>query len=97
MDPQLKSVISSVLGGGAAMITTWAVAHGVLPADQGSTLTTALTTVLGAVVFGLITWWKARQHTQTNLIKEVNQADNGVKVVAATTPAPVVDQPLKGK
>lgn len=95
MDPEVKSIVSSVALSGATSIAVWAAGHGIVPASDESNLANTLVTVafgLGALAIG---WYKKRQMSQTAMIAAVNNADNGVKVVAETTPAPKVDAPMK--
>lgn len=96
MDPQLKSIISTVGVWLAGAIASWAASKGFITADQSAQVGNALITLGGVVVAAGLAWWKARQHTQQAMITAVNKADNGVKVVAsASTGAPEVNHPLK--
>lgn len=95
-DPQLKSLITSVLLAICTAAAGIAVSHGIIPgADQA-----ALANQLSALLLGLISaglaWYKARQVSPTALIKAVNEGDNGVKVVSENTVAATIKQPLKG-
>ena len=74
MDPQLKSILTSVLvavcGGGV----TWAVKVGIVQQADESTITN---TVVAGVIFAVgaaIAWWKSRQHTPEAQIAAVNDA-----------------------
>jgi hypothetical protein len=96
MDPQIKSIATSVLLAGATALTTWMVAHGLLSADQQSAIAQDLVGVVSAGLGAAVVWWKSTQHTQTNMIQEVNKADNGVKVVPNAVAAEPVNAPLKG-
>ena len=95
MDPQLKSVLTSIGMTLAGSATTWGVAHGLVPAADQASVANALVTLAFAIATGLLGWWKARQVSQKAMIQAVNAADNGVKVVAASTPAITVTEPLK--
>lgn len=96
MDPQVKSILTSVLLAIATAGASWAAARGIIPsADQNTIANDAVGAVfaLGAMA---IAWYKQRQVAPKALIQQVNAADNGVKVVAATEPAKTVHEPLKG-
>ena len=95
MDPQLKSVLTSFGMIAATSVASWAATKGFITPDQQSTLVTGLVTVAGAVVTAAVLEYKRRQSSQTSMIKAVNSADNGVKVVPATSTAPQVNAPLK--
>ena len=95
MNPQLQSVLTSIGMTAATAATTWGVAHGLVPGADQASISNALVTLGLAVVTGLIGWWKARQNSQSAMIQAVNKADNGVKVVPASTPAITVTEPLK--
>jgi hypothetical protein len=95
LNPQIKSIITSVLLAGATAVTTWAVNSGLVPAADQSTVTGDIVTGAGVLAMALIGWWKTRSHTQVAMIAAVNNADNGVKVVAASTQAATATAPLK--
>ena len=65
----------------------WAVGKGYIDSDTA-------TAVSGAIVTLAIAGWTFYAHSKTQLIKSVNDGDNGVKVVAATSSAPQVDAPI---
>jgi hypothetical protein len=95
MDPQIQSVITSagvLLAGG---IATWAASRGLVDQNDQAGLTNGLVTVGGAAAAGVFVWWKARAHSPAAAIQAVNAADNGVKVVAASSPSPQINVPLK--
>ena len=99
MDPQIKSVLSSVLMTASGAATTWGAAHGIVPQADVASVSNALVTLALAGVTAALAWWKARQVSPGAVIAQVNAQDNGVKVVAATpanVSAPVVNVPLKG-
>lgn len=95
MDPQLKSILTSILLAIATSATTWGVAHGLVPAADQNVIANDIVTFIFGAVSALLAWYKTRQHTPTAQIAAVNDADNGVKVVPATSPAPTVKEPLK--
>jgi hypothetical protein len=95
MNPILKSYITTVVAGAASAVVAWAVAHGIIPGADQSVLANDLAGAAGIGVFALITWIKGQMHTKTAQIVAVNKADNGVKVVAESSPSPKVDVPLK--
>lgn len=96
MDPQLKSVLTTVAGYLATGIAAWAASHGLISSGDQASLVNAMVTIAGVVVAAGVAWYKTRAHTPTAQIQAVNTADNGVKVVPATVPAQSVDHPLKG-
>lgn len=95
MDPQTKSVLTSVAMTGAAALATWAVGHGFVSAQDQTALVDILVTVAGAVATAGLGWYKARGQSPKALIQAVNAADNGVKVVDAKASAPAVNEPKK--
>lgn len=95
MDPQLKSILSSLGLAAATAIAGYAATHGLIGTSDQSQLANALVTVGGAIVAAGLAWYKAHQVSQPSMIKAVNAADNGVKVVAASTPVPAETGPLK--
>ena len=53
------------------------------------------TVIVGTLFSAAMAIWAAMNNTQTAKIASVNNADNGVKVVATTVAAPAVMTPLK--
>ena len=96
MDPQLKSILTSVAMSLSMAVAGWAVTKGIIPGGDQSVLANQMVLVGSGVVTFLIGWYKTRMVTQKAMIKAVNTADNGVKVVDASTPAPAVSEPVKG-
>jgi hypothetical protein len=99
MNPQAKSILTSVLMGLATSVATWAATVGIIPSSQESTIANALVAGLLYLIAGVLVWYKQRSHNQTNLIAAVNNADNGLKVVvndAASAQIPPVAAPVKG-
>jgi len=96
MDPQLKSVLTTLAATISAAVAGAAATHGVIHADQQAAFADIITTIAGTAVTALIGWYKARQNSQTSMIRAVNAADNGVKVVPVTsTPVSPVQEPQK--
>jgi uncharacterized protein (UPF0333 family) len=83
MDPQLKSVLTSVGLGLASSVAAWAATKGFISSDQQSALASSLLTVAGAIVAAGFAWYKTRQVTQPAMIQAVNKADNGVTAVSS--------------
>lgn len=109
MDPQVKSILTSIGLAAATSVAAWAAGHGVIPgSEQGDFANMLVTVVTGLVAAGLA-WYKTQQVTpkamtaalattkegQTAMIKTINSTSNGVKVVDGTVPAPAVQEPLK--
>jgi len=87
MDPQLKSVITSLLMTLAGSAATWGVAHGLVPAeDQTAAANILVTTVLVAVTAG-IGWYKTRQASPAGLVQSIGNTDPK-KVADAIDAAP---------
>lgn len=96
MDPQLKSILTTVAGYAAAGIAAWAASKGLIPAADQSSFANDVVMIGAGAVAAALAWYKARSHTPTAQIAAVNAADNGVKVVPATAMTPSVNHPLKG-
>ena len=97
MDPQLQSILTSVGLAAATSAGAWAVSKGIISQGDQSAFANQLVLVVSGLITAGLAWWKARQVSQTSMIKSVNAADNGVTVVP-TTPATAplkVDAPLK--
>lgn len=77
MDPQIKSILTSILLAGASAVGAWAAGHGLIDAGQQTALVNILVTVAGAVGVGLIGWWKARNQSPPALIAAVKASPNG--------------------
>ena len=95
MDPQLKSILTSLGMAAATSIAAWAASKGFVPSGDQSTFANDLVMIGSGGIAAGLAWYKTRSHTQTAAIKAVNEADNGVKVVASNAPAPMVTAPLK--
>ena len=95
MDPQLKSILTSILMAVSTSIAAWFASQGLIPGTDQSTFANDLVTVVFGLISAGLVWYKSQAHTPTAQIAAVNNASNGVKVVAATAPAPQVDAPVK--
>ena len=95
INPQLKSVLTSLLLAFATAATTWGVAHGLVPAADQNVITNDIVTALFAGAGIVLTAYKTRMVSPAAAITQVNAQDNGVKVVAATAQAPIVTVPLR--
>ena len=95
MDPMLKSIITTLATGLATSAATWAATVGIIPASSESTVINGLVSLALYGIAAVLVWYKALDHTKEAQIAAVNNADNGVKVVAKTAPAIQVDAPLK--
>ena len=96
MDPQLKSILTSVLLGISTGVAGWAANRGLIPNGDQSVIANDLVTAVSGGIAAVLAWYKTRQVSQPAMIQAVNAADNGVKVVASTSTAPIVTAPLKG-
>ena len=90
MDPQTKSALGSFGMSVAMLVTGWAVNKGILPSSDQSVIANDLVAAAGIAVTGLIGWYKAHQVSPKVMIKAINDAPNGVKVVAESANAPKV-------
>ncbi len=80
---QLTGALRTIL----AAIGGIAVGKGWIDADTAAALGGGIAILLTAI-------WSYVAHSQTAQIRAVNAADNGVKVVPATSPSPQVDAPI---
>lgn len=96
MDPQNKSMLTTIIGYAAVALAAWASGHGLIDAGQQTALVNILVTVVGTVGAAGVAWWKQRNQSPKALIQAVNSADNGVKVVPVNSPGMVVNEPIKG-
>ena len=80
----LMGIFRAVIPGLVAALTH----YGIGTDAQDTLLATAIAT-------GIVAAWSAYSNTQASMIKAVNSADNGVKVVAKDVSAPIVTAPLK--
>jgi len=94
MDPQLKSILTTVIGYAATGFATWASTVGIIPAaDDGSFANILVSAALWSIA-AAIAWYKTRAHTPSAQIAAVNNADNGAKVVAESIPGPRINAPI---
>lgn len=96
MDPQLKSVLTSIGLAGATALASWFASKGLISSADQSTFANDMATIAAGAAAAALTWYKTRSHTPTAQIAAVNKADNGVKVVPSTSTVAQVDEPLKG-
>lgn len=90
MDPQTKSILTSVGMSVAMAATGWAVSKGVIPSGDQPVIANALVATAGAILTALMAWYKARIVSPKAMITAINDAPNGVKVVAESANAPKV-------
>ena len=95
MNPQMVSILTSVGMMLASSVVAWAVSRGFVAAADQSTLTNDLVGLVGGAIAIALTWFKANVVSPKSMIATINDADNGVKVVAETAPAEQVSAPLK--
>lgn len=96
MDPQTKSTLTSILLALTTSAATAAAGVGIITKDQESQFASIGVSAIMWLIAWLIGLYKNRQHTPAAQIAAVNDAANGVKVVADTTIAPTITTPLKG-
>jgi hypothetical protein len=95
MDPELKSIVTTILGYACASAATWAAGIGIIPSsEQGSFANVLVTVILGAGAVA-IGWYKKQQQTkaamaaalaatkpgQDAMALAINVSNNGAKVV----------------
>jgi hypothetical protein len=95
MDPQLKSALTSLGMIVATAIAAWAASHGLISAGDQVNVANALVASGGAIATVGLIWWKTRDHSQIAIIEQINDTDNGVKVVSDDVSASKVTAPLK--
>jgi len=94
LDPQLKSVITSVLMLGAGAIATWFAKSGIISANDIPAFTAWLVAAMGTFGAFVILWWKARANSQAAMMKAINAAPNGASVVPEDAAAKAGIQPI---
>ena len=103
MDPQIQSVLTSVALSLATAVATWASTLGIVPSADKDSFANILVSVFLWLVTAAIGWYKTRALSQkamiqalpqTAMIQAINAADNGVKVVLQSAPAPAVNGPI---
>ena len=94
MNPILQSILTTIGASAAASVATWAASVGIVPQSDVSTIENALVAAGLYGIAGVLAWLKAMEHTQKAQIDAVNEASNGVKVVAQTAQAVQVDGPI---
>lgn len=95
MDPQIKSILTSVGLGLASAAIGWAVKQGYISAADQSADANYLVGAVGVLVAAAIGWYKTRSVTPKAMIEHINATDNGLKVVSASVPAKTETAPLK--
>ena len=93
MDPQTKSLLTSIVLSLASAAAMWAANKGLIPSADVPTIANDLMFLVFAGVAVATGWYKRNQHTQTAQITAVNDADNGRKVVDESSPSKQVDAP----
>jgi hypothetical protein len=80
---QLMGILRAFIPGVVALATYYGLGNS---ADD--------TIVATMIATGIVAVWSNHTNSQTSMIHSVNAADNGVKVVANTTPAPQENAPI---
>ncbi len=81
---QIGGIVRSVL----AAVGGWAIGKGYIDSATA-------TTISGSAVTIVVAAWSYYTHRQATMIKSINAADNGVKVVSESSPSASVSAPLK--
>jgi hypothetical protein len=96
MDPKYNSILTSILMMISTSVAAWAAGHGIVgTADEKNVADVFVIVASGAITAGLA-WYKTWALSQKAMITAVNAGDNGVKVVASSSPTPTATTPLKG-
>lgn len=95
MDPQLKSVLTSIGLALATGVAGWFVHQGIIPSGDQSALANQIMVLGSGLVAAALAVYKTRQVSPKAMITAINHGDNGVKVVAADAPVQHVTEPLK--
>lgn len=95
MNTTTTSIVGSLALALAGMIVGWLASHNIIPSADVSTDTAAICAIIVGAIGAGIVWFKRNMATPAAHIVAVNTANNGVKVVAATSPSPTVNIPLK--
>lgn len=96
MNPQVLSLLTTLVTSGCTSLAAWLIAHGWLQSADQTTFVTGLTgVILSLAGAAALTIYKMLQHTKAAQIIAVNAADNGVKVVAEASSGVTVNTPLK--
>ena len=86
---QTMSLVRQILMFVAGLLIT----KGWLSSNNATALVTDVVTAIGSIAAAAPIVWGIYAHTQTAMIKSVNDADNGVKVVPNSSPTPPVSTP----
>ena len=95
MDPQVKSLLTTIAGYFATGLATWATGVGVIPAEDKTSFANIVVSIALWTVAAGIAEYKRRSQSKDAMIKAVSAADNGVNVVKAGTGGLVVNAALK--
>lgn len=100
MDPQLKSILTTVLAAVLGGAGVWAVKVGVVPVSAQADVVNALVTVVIGVIGAGVTWWKARQASPAGLVQSLGNTDpkkvaDAVDAAPPATKAAIVDMAVK--
>jgi hypothetical protein len=87
VDPQLKSILTSVLLSLATAATTWAVAKGIVPSSDQNVIANDLAGAAVALGGLAVAWWKSSQASPSGLVQSIGSTDPN-KVAAAIDAAP---------
>ena len=95
MDPQLKSVLTSIGLALATGVAGWFVREGIISTADQSALANQIVVVGTGLIAAGFAVYKSKQVSPKAMITAINAGDNGVKVVAADAPVQHVTEPLK--
>ena len=95
MDPQLKSILSSIFMSTATLIATVGVTDGIIPGSQRDSAANIIVSLMLYGVSAGLALYKKAQHSPQALIDAINEPPNGLKVVAVGEDVAAVTAPLK--
>ena len=75
MTPEPKSILTSVLVGAVGLLVGWLVTKGFVPEADQSVITNDIAGAIGVTFMGLLTWYKARQHSPPALAAAIATSD----------------------
>ena len=97
MNPQVQSVLTTIIGYMATALATWASTVGAISGSDTASFANIVTSIALWGFAAGVAWYKQRAHSPTAQIAAVNDADNGAKVVAESADAPRITAPIGGK
>ena len=107
MDPELRSLLGTAIGYVGVAAATWGVARGLIPETDKATVSNAIAAVIPGLIAVAAAEYKRRTAKPAAIVADavkadpvaviaaVNKADNGLKVVAVSSPGAIQTAPLR--